>query len=217
MGCGPHRIPGTDLEDNGDTRAIIDVISKYNFALEARDANGILALVDPSFHDNAGTLTPEDDIDIQRLHTVLPSGWRAPGHRGADRDQDHRREGRPGAARSTPGSRSLKLGGKAMTESDIKRMELQAHGRRLEDRQRRSESPSDASLDRLDVRPHHPPGAPLVDEGRLHRPLPEVHPARGPAQQEPTGEPHLAGPVDSACDSSIRASTIPPRSSSPSR
>jgi len=41
-GCGPHRIPGTDLEDTGDTRAIIDVISKYNSALEARDANAIL-------------------------------------------------------------------------------------------------------------------------------------------------------------------------------
>ena len=30
MGCGPHHIPGTDLEDTGDTRAIIDVMQKYN-------------------------------------------------------------------------------------------------------------------------------------------------------------------------------------------
>ncbi|HZX43764.1 MAG TPA: DUF4440 domain-containing protein, partial [Myxococcaceae bacterium] len=71
-GCGPHRIPGTDLEDTGDTRAIIDTISRYNAALEARDVNGILAVVDPEFRDNAGTLTPDDDIDIQRLKTVLP-------------------------------------------------------------------------------------------------------------------------------------------------
>ena len=71
-GCGPHHIPGTDLEDTGDTRAIIDTITRYNAALEARDANAILALVDPEFRDNAGTLTPEDDIDIQRLRTVLP-------------------------------------------------------------------------------------------------------------------------------------------------
>ena len=28
--------------------------------------------MDPEFRDNAGTLTPEDDIDIQRLRTVLP-------------------------------------------------------------------------------------------------------------------------------------------------
>ena len=72
LGCGPRRIPGTELEDTGDTRAIIETIARYNSSLEARDANGILALVDPAFRDNAGTLTPDDDIDIERLRTVLP-------------------------------------------------------------------------------------------------------------------------------------------------
>ena len=123
-GCGPHRIPGTDLEDTGDTRAIIDTITRYNGALEARDTNGILALVDPEFRDNAGTLTPEDDIDIQRLRTVLPQRL------AKLQDIAVRIEIK---AIDVKGDRAtavytwvsqFKLNGKPMTESDIKRMEL---------------------------------------------------------------------------------------------
>ena len=123
-GCGPHRIPGTDLEDTGDTRAIIDTITRYNGALEARDTNGILALVDPEFRDNAGTLTPEDDIDIQRLRTVLPQRL------AKLQDIAVRIEIK---AIDVKGDRAtavytwvsqFKLNGKPMTESDIKKMEL---------------------------------------------------------------------------------------------
>ena len=123
-GCGPRRIPGTDLEDTGDTRAIIDVISRYNSALEARDAQAILALVDPEFRDNAGTLTPDDDIDLQRLRTVLPQRL------ARLQDLAVRIEiktievkGERASAVYTWVSQ-FKLGGKSMTESDIKRMEL---------------------------------------------------------------------------------------------
>jgi len=123
-GCGPHRIPGTDLEDTGDTRAIIDTISRYNSALEARDANGILALVDPAFRDNAGTLTPDDDIDIQRLRTVLPQRL------ARLQDVAVRIEIKAIDVKGDLASAvytwvsQFKLGGKPMTESDIKRMEL---------------------------------------------------------------------------------------------
>jgi hypothetical protein len=123
-GCGPHRIPGTDLEDTGDTRAIIDVMTKYNQALEARDTTGILALVDPAFRDNAGTLTPEDDIDLERLRTVLPQRL------AKLQDVAVRIEiktidvkGDRATAVYTWVSQ-FKLGGKSMTESDIKRMEF---------------------------------------------------------------------------------------------
>jgi hypothetical protein len=123
-GCGPHHIPGTDLEDTGDTRAIIDTITRYNAALEARDANAILALVDPEFRDNAGTLTPEDDIDIQRLRTVLPQRL------AKLQDVAVRIEIK---AIDVKGDRAtavytwvsqFKLYNKPMTESDIKKMEL---------------------------------------------------------------------------------------------
>ena len=123
-GCGPHRIPGTDLEDTGDTRAIIDVISKYNSALEARDANAILALVDPEFRDNAGTLTPEDDIDIQRLHTVLPQRL-AKLQDVAVRIEIKTIDIKGDQAQAVyTWVSQFKLNGKSRTESDIKRMEL---------------------------------------------------------------------------------------------
>jgi len=123
-GCGPHRIPGTELEDTGDTRAIIDLITRYNVALESRDANAILALVDPAFKDNAGTLTPEDDIDIQKLHTVLPQRL------AKLQDVAVRIEIKTIDVKGDRASAvytwvsQFKLNGKSMTESDIKRMEL---------------------------------------------------------------------------------------------
>lgn len=124
VGCGPHRIPGTDLEDTGDTRAIIDTIARYNSALEARDANGIVALVDPEFRDNAGTLTPDDDIDIQRLRTVLPQRL-ARLQDVAVRIEIKTVEVKGDRAQVVyTWVSQFKLGGKSMTESDIKRMEL---------------------------------------------------------------------------------------------
>ena len=122
--CGPHRIPGTDLEDTGDTRAIIDVISRYNSALEARDANAILPLVDPEFRDNAGTLTPEDDIDIERLRTVLPQRL-AKLQDVAVRIEIKTIDIKGDQAQAVyTWVSQFKLNGKPRTESDIKRMEL---------------------------------------------------------------------------------------------
>ncbi|HZJ52854.1 MAG TPA: DUF4440 domain-containing protein [Myxococcaceae bacterium] len=124
VGCGPRRIPGTDLEDTGDTRAIIETIARYNSSLEQRDANGILALVDPAFRDNAGTLTPDDDLDIQRLRTVLPQRL------AKLQDLAVRIEIKTVDVKGERASvvytwvSQFKLGGKSMTESDIKRMEL---------------------------------------------------------------------------------------------
>ena len=117
-------IPGTDLEDTGDTRAIIDVMTRYNSALEARDANGILALVDPAFRDNGGTLTPEDDIDIEKLRTVLPQRL-AKLKDVAVRIEIKKIEVNGDRANAVyTWVSQFKLGSKSMTESDIKRMEF---------------------------------------------------------------------------------------------
>ncbi len=72
VGCAAHKIPGTDIDETADADAIIEVLGKYNTAIDARDAAGILALVDTSFYDDAGTLTPEDDLDYTALKTKLP-------------------------------------------------------------------------------------------------------------------------------------------------
>ena len=71
-GCMPRRLPGTDIEDTPDSRAVLDVLNAYTRAMESRNAQAILKLVSPSFHDDAGTGTPQDDLDAERLKQVLP-------------------------------------------------------------------------------------------------------------------------------------------------
>jgi ketosteroid isomerase-like protein len=71
-GCSPKRIPGTEIEDKGDNRAVYEVLRTYQKALEARDATTILALVAPDYFDAAGTPDPTDDLDRARLEQSLP-------------------------------------------------------------------------------------------------------------------------------------------------
>jgi ketosteroid isomerase-like protein len=70
--CAPRRIPGTDIPDTSDTQAILGVIRQYVAATEARDAQKVLSLVSPSYSDDAGTTSPEDDLDYTELQQVLP-------------------------------------------------------------------------------------------------------------------------------------------------
>jgi ketosteroid isomerase-like protein len=72
-GCSPKRIPGTEIEDKGDNRAVYEVVRTYQKALEARDAATILSLVAPDYFDSAGTPDPADDLDRARLEQTLPA------------------------------------------------------------------------------------------------------------------------------------------------
>ena len=71
--CSPKRIPGTDIPDTADTRAIAGVIEKYREAVEQRDAAAVLALVSPKYFDDAGTPDPSDDLDYAGLARALPA------------------------------------------------------------------------------------------------------------------------------------------------
>jgi hypothetical protein len=70
-GCGPKRIPGTDIKDSPETRAVVDVIEQYRLAVERRDPNAVLALVSRRYFDNAGTTDPADDVDYDQLRSRL--------------------------------------------------------------------------------------------------------------------------------------------------
>jgi len=72
VACTPKKIPGTDLDDTDDTRAILDVMEKYRLALEKRDAQAIVSLADESFKDDGGSANPDDDYNYQDLYTKLP-------------------------------------------------------------------------------------------------------------------------------------------------
>jgi hypothetical protein len=70
-GCSARRIPGTQIEDTRDTRAVFDVVQSYRQAMEKRDAAAVLKLVSPAYFDTAGTNDPKDDLDRRGLEASL--------------------------------------------------------------------------------------------------------------------------------------------------
>jgi ketosteroid isomerase-like protein len=71
--CSTVRLPGTDIPDVGDNRAIYDVLQRYRAAVERRDAAAVLDLVSATYFDDAGTPDPADDLDFVGLAKALPA------------------------------------------------------------------------------------------------------------------------------------------------
>ncbi len=69
--CAPRLLPGTDVKETKDTRAIYDVIQKWVDAMNARDVPGVLSVVAPDYFDDAGTPDPSDDLDRGKLEKAL--------------------------------------------------------------------------------------------------------------------------------------------------
>jgi hypothetical protein len=65
--CATRRIPGTEIADTTDSRAVLAIMERYRSALEARDAKGIQALVSEDFKEDAGTESPDDDLTYSNL------------------------------------------------------------------------------------------------------------------------------------------------------
>jgi hypothetical protein len=67
--CSHAKLPGTNIPDNPDNRAVLDVFGKYRDALEARDASGLFALASPSYFDGGDPshqLAPTDYAALQQ-------------------------------------------------------------------------------------------------------------------------------------------------------
>ena len=47
LACGAKRIPGTEIRDTPETRAVVAAIEAYRQAAEKRDAEAVMALVSP--------------------------------------------------------------------------------------------------------------------------------------------------------------------------
>jgi ketosteroid isomerase-like protein len=72
VGCSPpKRLPGTDIRETPDTRAIYSVLEAYVNALNARDPAGVLAHVAPDYLDGAGTPEATDDLDRAQLERAI--------------------------------------------------------------------------------------------------------------------------------------------------
>ena len=76
LACGPHRIPGTEISDPPDTRAVVAAIDAYRQAAERRDAAAVLALASPSYFDTAGTPDPVDDVDYEQLKARITADYK---------------------------------------------------------------------------------------------------------------------------------------------
>jgi hypothetical protein len=70
--CSPRRIPGTEIRETRDTRAVFDAVEAYRNAMQKRDAPSVLALVAPDYFDTSGTPEPDDDVDLGLLEKRLP-------------------------------------------------------------------------------------------------------------------------------------------------
>jgi len=71
LACAPRFLPHSDIRDTPDARAIAALLETYRQAMEARDAQAVLALVAPRYLDNAGTPDPSDDVDRDGLAAQL--------------------------------------------------------------------------------------------------------------------------------------------------
>lgn len=72
-GCTVKKIPGTDIDDTSDTRAVLDVVNAYRVAVEHRNVDALIELADESFRDDGGSSGPDDDLDYKTLRTALPA------------------------------------------------------------------------------------------------------------------------------------------------
>ncbi len=70
-GCSPKLIPGTDIRDSRENRAVYEVVDEYVRAMNRRDPAAVLALVSPDYFDDAGTPEPGDDLDRVGLEKSL--------------------------------------------------------------------------------------------------------------------------------------------------
>lgn len=64
-------IPGTDIPDTEDSRAIIDTLERYRAAFVERNAAAVLATADETYADHGGTEDPSDDIVYEDLPPML--------------------------------------------------------------------------------------------------------------------------------------------------
>lgn len=69
VACSHATLPGTNIPDSPQTRAVLDVFSRYRDALEARDATSILTLAAPAYYDAGDasrSIGPTDYASLQK-------------------------------------------------------------------------------------------------------------------------------------------------------
>ena len=74
--CSHATLPGTNIPDSPENRAVLDVFGKYREALESRDASGLLALAATTYYDQGDQSHQIGPTDYNRLKTRLASDFK---------------------------------------------------------------------------------------------------------------------------------------------
>jgi hypothetical protein len=69
--CRAGTFPGSKIPDNPENREVLEIVSQYQRAMEARDADRLLALASPDYYEDAATTDTDDDYGLDGLRKVL--------------------------------------------------------------------------------------------------------------------------------------------------
>ena len=70
--CSHNTIPGTNVRDDPQNRAVLQVLASYKEAMEARDANALLSLAAPGYFDKGDPARPSEAHDLEGLRKSVP-------------------------------------------------------------------------------------------------------------------------------------------------
>jgi hypothetical protein len=74
--CSHATLPGTNIPDNDQTRAVLDVFGRYREAIQARDSAALLALAAPSYYDAGDPSHSIGPTDRASLETKLQTDFK---------------------------------------------------------------------------------------------------------------------------------------------
>jgi hypothetical protein len=75
LACSHAVIPGTNVPDDPQNRAVLEVVARYKQAMEARDARALLSLAAPGYFDQGDPSRPSEPRDLEGLRKSVPKDF----------------------------------------------------------------------------------------------------------------------------------------------
>lgn len=73
--CAPSMIPGTNVEDTAENRAVIDFLGKYRRAVVERSPDAVVGLTTADYFEDNGTVDQNDDYGRDALRAKLKANF----------------------------------------------------------------------------------------------------------------------------------------------
>jgi hypothetical protein len=70
-GCKPDLIPGTQVEDSEENRKVLEFLTRYQAAMQARNVDDIVKLCAADYYERNGNDNPKDDYSLDGLRDKL--------------------------------------------------------------------------------------------------------------------------------------------------